>query len=170
MAPLTPYFSFMAVTSRSPSPDPPAVLIGSATRQDVPAVHALLVAAKLPLDGLDNHVAGMLVARDRGTVIGSATVEVYGRGALLRSVVVAPARQGERLGQRLTDAALELARARGVERVYLLTETASPFFARLGFRKIDRSDVDPAVTRWKEFRGVCPETATVMLLEGAPVS
>jgi amino-acid N-acetyltransferase len=147
------------------SPEPP--VIGPATREDLPAVYALLAAAKLPPDGLDEHVGGLLVARDGGTVVGSATVEVHGRGALLRSVVVAPARRGERLGHRLTNAALELAWARGVERVYLLTETASAFFARRGFREIQRAQVEPAVTRSREFHGICPASATVMVLERA---
>lgn len=141
--------------------------IGPAVREDLPAVHMLLAAAGLPLDGLDEHLDGMLVARDGDAIVGSATVETYGSGALLRSVVVASDRRGARLGRRLTDAALELARAQGVERVYLLTETASGFFARRGFREIERADVEPAVKGSREFRGACPATATVMVLEGS---
>jgi len=89
-------------------------------------------------------------------------VEVYGQAGLLRSVVVEAGRRGEGLGERLTKAALELARQRGVRTVYLLTTTASHFFPRFGFTAIPRAELDPALTQSEELRGACPASALAM--------
>ena len=97
--------------------------------------------------------------------MGCAALEVHGDAALLRSVAVAPDRRGEGLGQDLTRAALTLASARGLRRIYLLTETAEGFFPRFGFRRIARDEVPGPVRESVEFRKACPESAAVMVLE-----
>jgi amino-acid N-acetyltransferase len=81
---------------------------------------------------------------------------------LLRSVAVDETRRGEGLGHQLTQAALDLARARGLKTVYLLTTTAATFFPRFGFREIARDEVDPAVQRSVEFTKACPASAAAM--------
>jgi len=53
------------------------------------------------------------------------------------------------------------AKARGVKRLYLLTDDAGAYFERLGFQVVDRKDVDEAVKVSVEFTEVC-ETAAVM--------
>jgi len=145
--------------------------IGSAHTRDLPEVLALLARSDLPGDGLAEHTATLLVAREGARIVGSAALELYGRAALLRSVAVEADQRGTGLGQRLTRAALDLARARGVATLYLLTETAADFFPRFGFRTIPRDAVDPAVRGSVEFTTLCPASATAMALElaGAPV-
>ncbi len=143
----------------------PGITIEAAGAADLPAVLELLDSVQLPGEDLENHLDGMLVACRTGQVVGSATLEFYGESALLRSVVVDPGLQGRGLGVGLTQAALDLARERGVVRVYLLTETAGEFFPRFGFRGVARSDVAPEVTRSVEFGSVCPDTALVMQLD-----
>jgi amino-acid N-acetyltransferase len=71
--------------------------------------------------------------------------------------------RGTGLGQRLTRAALELARGRGVSNIYLLTTTAGQFFPRFGFVPIPRSELDPALQQSEESRGACPASALAML-------
>ena len=129
---------------------------------DFPTIAELLELSKLPRDGLADHMATALVARKGDRIVGSAALEMYGSSALLRSVAVDAARRGQGLGQRLTQAALDLARRRGVAAVYLLTETAAEFFPRFGFGRIDRSEVPAAVQQSIEFTGACPQSALVM--------
>ena len=136
--------------------------ITQARPSDLQAILDLLERSQLPRIGLEPHLPTALVAREDGGIVGSAVLEVYGRAALLRSVAVAPERQGKGLGQALTTAALELARRRGVTTVYLLTETAARFFPKFGFHAIDRADVDRAVLRSTEFTTACPASALVM--------
>jgi amino-acid N-acetyltransferase len=137
--------------------------IAPATTADLPAVHRLLAAHQLPLDDVDGHVATMLVARDgKGSIVGVAALELYDDGALLRSVAVSPACQGQRLGHRLTGAALDVAAQHGVADVFLLTTTAEAFFPRFGFEPISRDDVPAGVQSSVEFRSACPASAVVM--------
>ncbi|MFN8496619.1 MAG: arsenic resistance N-acetyltransferase ArsN2 [Anaerolineae bacterium] len=142
-----------------------SITIGPARPEDFPKVLALLERSHLPADGLADHRDGLLVARDSDAVVGSAALEVYGDAALLRSVAVDEGVRGQGLGQRLTDAALELARGRGIHQVYLLTETAADFFPRFGFRPVARTEVAAEVQQSVEFTSVCPVSALVMLRE-----
>jgi amino-acid N-acetyltransferase len=137
--------------------------IAAATPADLPAIFRLLDDNRLPRAGLEAHVATTLVAHDHGAVVGTAALELYGAAALLRSVAVASARRGQGLGRALTTAALDLGRQRGVTIVYLLTETASAFFPKLGFRPVARGDVDAAVLGSAEFTTACPQSALVMM-------
>ena len=136
--------------------------IGPAAGADVSAVKRLLEAADLPLDDLDAHVATMVVAKTGDGVVGAAAVELYADGALLRSVVVSPSVQGQGLGRRLVEAALQLAKTRGLETAFLLTTTAERYFPRMGFEPITRADVPAFVQGSVEFRSACPASATVM--------
>lgn len=143
----------------------PAPTIAPAGTEDLPAILALLGQSHLPEAGLGAHLATTLVARDGSSIVGTAALELYGRAALLRSVAVDPTQRGRGLGQRLTAAALDLARARGVRAVYLLTETAAGFFPKLGFRPIARDAVDAGVQTSIEFTTACPASALAMALE-----
>ena len=136
--------------------------IHTAKITDLPDILTLLKASALPVAGIDEHVETTLIARDQGKIMGCAAVEVYGQAGLLRSVAVEAGRRGEGLGERLTKAALELARQRGVRTVYLLTTTASHFFPRFGFTAIPRSELDPALAQSEELRGACPASALAM--------
>ena len=137
-------------------------MIESAQKQDLPEVRALLQRLSLPLEGVDDHVETLLVAREDGHVVGTAALELYPDGALLRSVAVDPGRQGRQVGHELTDAALRLAAEHGAEAVFLLTTTAERFFPKFGFERITRDDVPSSVQASVEFRYACPTSAIVM--------
>jgi amino-acid N-acetyltransferase len=137
-------------------------MIESATDRDLPEIHALLERLHLPLDGVDEHLPTMLVARDGEQVVGTAALELYADGALLRSVAVEPDRQGTQLGHRLTDAALRLATAHGANTIFLLTTTAERFFPKFGFERITRDEVPASVQTSVEFQSACPASAIVM--------
>ena len=144
-----------------PAPES-SVVIQAADASDLPAVRRLLETQHLPLDGVDEHVATMVVAKHGGDVVGAAAVELYADGALLRSVVVDPTIQGQGLGRRLSEAALRIAKERGVRTAFLLTTTAQTFFPKLGFEPIVRDDVPVSVQASIEFRSACPASAVVM--------
>jgi amino-acid N-acetyltransferase len=137
-------------------------MIEAAKEQDLREIHALLDRLHLPLAGVDDHVQTLLVARNGGQIVGTAGLELYADGALLRSVAVDPGRQGRQLGSELTNAALRLAEARGVEAVFLLTTTAERFFPKFGFEQITRDDVPASLRASVEFQSACPASAVVM--------
>ena len=137
-------------------------MIESATERDLPEICGLLERLHLPLAGVDEHLPTMLVARDGEQIVGTAALELYADGALLRSVAVEPRLQGRQLGHQLTDAALQLASSRGATAVFLLTTTAERFFPRFGFEPVGREQVPPSVRESVEFQSACPASAIVM--------
>jgi amino-acid N-acetyltransferase len=138
------------------------MVIQPAEASDLAAVRRLLETQHLPLDGVDQHVSTMVVAKHGSEVVGAATVELYADGALLRSVVVDPSAQGRGLGHRLSEAALRIAMDRGTHTAFLLTTTAERFFPKLGFEQIVRDDVPASVQASIEFQSACPTSAVVM--------
>jgi amino-acid N-acetyltransferase len=140
----------------------PEIEIGPLAAEELPALLALLSRCRLPEAGVRDHLGSALAAREADRLVGSAVLEIYAEGALLRSVAVESGRRGRGLGVRLTEKALELARERGTRRVYLLTETATGFFPRFGFQAISRSDVPVSVRASLEFTTACPQSALVM--------
>ena len=141
----------------------PGVRIDRATAADAAALLALMERAHLPTDGLASHLDTAFVARDGDRVVGSAAIELYADGGLLRSVAVDEDHRGTGLGNRLTAAAIDEARLRQLPALYLLTTTAERFFPRFGFEPIGRDEVPASVQHSIEFRGACPASAVVML-------
>ena len=137
-------------------------MIEAARDEDLPEVRELLQQLGLPLEGVDEHVRTMLVAREDGHVVGTAALELYADGVLLRSVAVEPRWQGKQIGHELTEAALHLARAHNAEEVFLLTTTAEGFFPKFGFERTTRDEIPPAVQASVEVGLACPASATVM--------
>lgn len=132
----------------------------------VPGIMALLDAAGLPTSGLvADESTILLVASDHEGVVGAAAVERYEGDGLLRSVVVADSLRGRGIGRRLVASAEASAGDAGVGSLYLLTEGANAFFARLGYGTVDRDHVPPAVQTSEEYSVLCPVDATVMMKE-----
>ena len=92
----------------------------------------------------------------------AAAIERYGDAGLLRSVVVTAERRGEGLGREIVAVAEALARADGIRELYLLTETASDWFPRLGYEVVERAIASAAVGRSIEFTTVCRDTGIPM--------
>ena len=138
------------------------LVIEPATPADVTAVLDLLTRSALPTANVAEHWSHAFVARDGHRVVGSAALEIYADGALLRSVAVDADRRGTGLGQRLTEAALSDAERRLLPAVFLLTTTAERFFSRFGFEIVTRADVPASLLQSVEFRSACPDSAVVM--------
>ena len=137
-------------------------MIEAARSSDLQGITGLLERRHLPLAGVVDHLETMLVARDGGRIVGTAGLELYADGALLRSVAVDPDAQGRGLGQELTGAALRLAETHGRETVFLLTTTAEGFFPKFGFEIVTRDEVPASVRASVEFQSACPASAIVM--------
>jgi amino-acid N-acetyltransferase len=129
---------------------------------DRAGIEQLLERNRLPVDGLADHLATAIVARAGDRIVGSAALEVYADGALLRSVAVADDQRGTGLGQELTMEAIRLAQSLDLPAMYLLTTTAERFFPKFGFQTIARHDVPASVQQSVEFTSACPASAMVM--------
>ena len=140
------------------------IRIQPAGKSDLPVLLALLDQCELPKDGFADHLQSALIARDGEIPVGSAALELYGSYALLRSVAVSQSYRNTGLGKRLVAEALEMAKEKGIERVFLLTMTAPDYFPKFGFQPVERSLVPASVQTSVEFTSACPATAVAMEL------
>ena len=135
----------------------------SATVSDLPKVKSFLRENALPDLGVEGCVQDFVIAEDEiGNWVGVAGLETHGNNGLLRSVAVRKGSRGKGVGRALVNAVLADARARGLTNIYLLTDDANDYFERLGFRVVDRKEVDTAVKTSVEFTEACPDSALVM--------
>lgn len=139
--------------------------IVSVETKDLSRVKKLLEEVHLSWAGIEEHFDQFLKLMMDSELVGVAGLEVYDNVGLLRSVAVAAEYRHSGLGRGLTRAMINKARALGLTRLYLLTETAADYFYRFGFRPIDRSEVSPAVQKSEQFRSVCSESAISMYLD-----
>jgi amino-acid N-acetyltransferase len=124
---------------------------------------ALLTSERLPFDDLPKRLDNFFVMLAEDGVIAAAGMEVYGRSALLRSVVVKNEYRNQGIAAQMVEKVMETARSKELARVFLLTETAKDYFLNKGFEVISRELVPPQVRQSSEFSTVCPISATVML-------
>ncbi|HEY4082489.1 MAG TPA: arsenic resistance N-acetyltransferase ArsN2 [Burkholderiaceae bacterium] len=140
------------------------IFLRQAEAGDWPAVEALLVANKLPLDGAREHLSNYLLALSNGEVVGSAGAEIYGAIALVRSVAVAPGLQKRGIGRLLLERLIQEARSRNASALYLLTVTAPEYFAQYGFKRGQIEQAPEALKASAELQGACPACAAFMVL------
>jgi N-acetylglutamate synthase-like GNAT family acetyltransferase len=133
-----------------------------ATLADLRDVERLLINAQLPLDGVAGSLPTFVVAEHDGKLVGAAGLELCGKDALLRSVVVAPEWRSRGLGRELVNQVIAEGEARRLRALYLLTTTAEQYFPAFGFERTTRDGVPDGVRATAEFQTACPASATVM--------
>ncbi len=123
-----------------------------AEKADRPRIDALLAGYGLEPIVWEPSV-DTLVIRNDGDVVACVSLDVRGDSAFLFGLAVTPERRGEGLGWVLGDCIMRHARTLGVRRIYLVTATASHFFAtKLGFAEVPCERVDPVVAESANFR------------------
>jgi UDP-N-acetylmuramate: L-alanyl-gamma-D-glutamyl-meso-diaminopimelate ligase len=127
--------------------------IRPAQRGDMAGVRDVLQMVKLGDEqARDDQFGSFFVLRNEKGIVGCVSLEVYGDDAVLRALAVDPEFRGAGYGWMLADMAVGQARWRGVRRIYLLTESASDFFAaKFGFRVVDRSTLSKQVASSETF-------------------
>ena len=110
------------------------------------------------------------VAEDDGRIVGCVAVDVFWADlAEVKSLAVDPAARGRGVGAELLAAAIADARRLGLNRLFALTYETD-FFARAGFRTIDRGTLPEKV--WRECVACpkadhCDEIAMILRLDAA---
>jgi len=128
------------------------------------SVVALLEAEGLPASDLtEAHLQHFFFTATDGTPSALVGLEIYGRDALLRSLVVSAAARTQGLGSALVLHAEQYAAAHEVRALYLLTTTAESFFEHRGYRRIDRAEAPSAIQSTREFASLCPASSAFMI-------
>ena len=137
------------------------IRIGPLTSSD--EAITLLITCGLPTADLATSPTLQLFGhRIDSQLVGIVGLERYPPLALLRSLAVQPAHRGSGIARALVIAAEKQATSIGVHALYVLTETAERFFAKLGYVSIDRAHAPPAIARCTEFTNLCPASARLM--------
>ena len=131
---------------------------------DLKEILELLKDSGLPVEDLvPTSPAQFHVATKGDATAGCVGIELIGRCALIRSLAVRKTNRGEGIGSRLLQSAEDLCRQKGIRAVYLLTLTAEPFFARRGYRRIERDSAPDEIAETTEFASVCPVSSAFMM-------
>jgi UDP-N-acetylmuramate: L-alanyl-gamma-D-glutamyl-meso-diaminopimelate ligase len=120
---------------------------------DMPEVRKLLGRVGLTEEpARDEQFPAFYVLTNEQGMVGTVALDVHGDDAILRALAVDEENRGAGYGWMLADMAVSQARWRGVRRIYLLTESASDFFAaKFGFRVVDRSTLSKQVAASETF-------------------
>lgn len=122
----------------------------------------LLSSEKLPAGDLPATLENFLVTVQDDALVGAIGIEIYGKYGLLRSLVVKPAFRNQNIAGKLIAQIETLASSKGLEAIFLLTETAPDYFSRKGYKKIARGEVPVEVLRSSEFSHACPQSAIAL--------
>jgi len=135
-----------------------------ACSEDIVTIRSLLTASNLPAaDVTTTSLITFFVAEDDTRMItGCMGLQEHGDVGLLRSLAVRPDARDEGIGRALVATVEEAAALRGMESLYLLTTTASNFFARYGYRAVKRAAAPDAIQATTQFAELCPASATFM--------
>jgi amino-acid N-acetyltransferase len=114
---------------------------------------AAAVEALLTVNGLSATDAAASIAEGRTVILPAsdtplataAVAPLDGEWGLLRSIATDPQFRGAGLGSLAVAAAAARARDGDLRRLALFTESAEPFFVRLGFHPTPRADLPPSV-------------------------
>ncbi|KWK67544.1 arsenic resistance N-acetyltransferase ArsN2 [Burkholderia stagnalis] len=136
----------------------------SAVVSDLASIEELLRINGLPTEGVAEHMTNFVVAEELSAVVGCGGIEYYDNFALIRSVAVAEHARDSGLGKSIVSHLLTACRAHAVQSVCLLTTTAEEYFAGLGFVRVARHEVPHSLLASSQFQGVCPGSATAMLM------
>ena len=150
--------------SGAAAPDDLASRLEAITAADIHFRHCLSE-AKLPT--VDLAGAGKRYFRlvEGGQCRGYGGFALCGPHALLRSIVIEGRERGHGYGRTLVNGLVAEAQKLGLRDVYLLTETAAPFFAALGFVPCARESVPPEIAASEQFTELCPASAKLMRRE-----
>ena len=133
------------------------------TDTDLPAIARLLSTSGLPVDDLDDQDLSLFrIVLNSDSLVAVAGLERHGDLALIRSVATATSVRGQGKAKALVADLEALAIAKGIDAIYLMTETAERFFTHLGYVEQNRTSVPAAIQRSRQFSSICPDSATVM--------
>ena len=157
--------------------DPPAGRFRPARAEDAGPLRDLLRSSGLSDQELDgDRLGSTLLCYDGGAgdgggesmlgalPVAAACLEDIGGYGLLRSVAVRADARAHGLGMLAVASATRSARARGISHVSLFTESAGPFFDRLGFSYVDREGLPEPVRTSHHAAEECAVTASPMVL------
>ena len=132
---------------------------------ELPHLEALLKANKLCFNDLESQGVELFSVTKEDTLVGYFGYEVFGDNALFRSFIVVPEQRTKNYGNLMWEMARKQLKESGVKHIYLLTNTATEFFMKVGYKSFERTKVPDAIAQTSEFTTFCPTDSVCMRYE-----
>jgi len=123
---------------------------------DIEQIKSLLQANDLPVVGVVQYWQNFFVADKQDCILGALGAHYDGKKALLRSFVVNDSQRNSGIGKALLQRMLLEMQRRGINEVFLLTETATNYFIREGFTEICRDEIPQILLKESGLDQACP--------------
>jgi amino-acid N-acetyltransferase len=140
------------------------IVFRRARQKDFDTIKGILEKVGLMTDGIEQHMDNFMVAEEDNIAIATGGLEIYDDIAILRSLAVLPEFQGMGIGDGLVRALINFAERRGVERIYLYTTSAKPFFEKIGFMVAEPKDLYEKSVKPSQMER-CANSSTLMKLD-----
>jgi amino-acid N-acetyltransferase len=145
------------------------VLIEPARPSDFGAVKQLLTDCGLPSRDLtESHLGHFFVVRSGESITAVVGLEPSETGALLRSLAVRPTARRHGVATALVQHTEAYARSLGADTIFLLTQTAESFFAKLGYEATSRNLAPPGIQKTQQFQSLCSNGSLCMFKDINP--
>jgi len=136
--------------------------IKPASPTELKSILDILDRSGLPSIDCEEHLETFFVIEVNGNIVAAGGLEITDSFGLLRSIAVLSENRNKGIGRKLYQHLEKQAMKAGVQKLYLLTNTAKDYFSKLGFCSVPRSSVPTCIQETRQFRELCPESATVM--------
>lgn len=131
--------------------------------EDLGAIKVLLAVCLLPAHEESDHRGTFFVAESERGIIGVCGIELCdGSVAMLGSLGVMPGYRKQKIGRRLVHRAMSHAQDQGIERLFVLTESATGYFQNNGFTALERKSA-PSQLKTARLPGG-PATSALLLV------
>jgi len=157
---LLPAFSARDLTKEDGTP----VLTDARIDGTAPELRIALNQAGLPVDDITEPGRVFFsYSTLAGECVGFGGFELYGRDALLRSIVVPEAHRSRGIGGGIVPLLMRRAFDAEARRAWLLTTTAADFFEKAGFKTADRATAPGAILSSRQASTLCPSSAALLV-------
>ena len=130
----------------------------------LPAIVSLLQENSLPIEDISLEKQELWIQQEEQEIPAVCGIEQYGAYGLLRSFAVQKELQNKGLGTHMYEHVIKTCQDKGIACLFLLTTTAVNYFKSAGWHVISRVAVPAGVKQSEEFKSICPESATCMML------
>ena len=141
------------------------MIFRDATNNDIETIQELLRNSDLPFQDIQSYIMNFSVIVENHEIIGTGGFEHYGDVALLRSVAITQPFQGNSIGEKIVNHLISKASGLGVNKLFLLTQTADGYFENHGFIKVNRETAPDIIKQTQQYSELCPMSASLMSKE-----
>lgn len=139
--------------------------VNRASEEDLGSIIRLLRQYDLPTQDIGDSDIEFYVVKKGRDLVACVGLEIIGDTALLRSLAIEKESAHQGIGTQLVKFILDESSVKQLKSIFLLTETAAPFFTKLGFKTIERKSAPEGIQRSTEFSELCAETAVCMKID-----